>query len=380
MCKDLRDLRVKDLAYSEIEEHSENDRETANDRLWKMSLLLGKCPRPGWSGMMTMLNTGDHPGQSSVMFLPMIDMDPGDLTCIHSTLHFIHDHAACYQVTPIITFYQPLWWKVMTIIENEAHGSRLKCIILRLGGFHVLMSFLGTIRHLMPGCGLEEILELVYAPNTVPKILCGKAIAMAIRGHFLVDGALNTLLAAKSFQVELPIPGCYSIELDDVSELTDDCLVDDDNEDPHDEPFSEQPDGDRSGHSKVLPKELEEASDFYDSVMAATTTETNESQILQLIARHLEAEKEKMVDDRTTALWLQYMVMLDLVCAFIRSERTGNWNLHLDAMTNMMPFMAASGHLYVKSLRIYGQKMHQLENTHPQVYKRCLCEANDNIL
>ena len=102
--------------------------------------------------------------------------------------------------------------------------------------------------------------------------------------------------------------------LEDISELTNDYSVDADNEETHDEPFSEQPDGDRSGHSKVLPKELEEASNFYDSAMAATTTETNESQILQLIARRLESEKEKMVDDRTAALWL------DLVRAYIRSE------------------------------------------------------------
>ena len=54
--------------------------------------------------------------------------------------------------------------------------------------------------------------------------------------------------------------------------------------------------------------------------MAATTTKTNECQILQLIARHLEAEKEKIVDDRRAALWLQYMEMVDLVRVFIRSE------------------------------------------------------------
>ena len=122
----------------------------------------------------------------------------------------------------------------MTIIESEALGSWLKCIILRLGGFHVLMSFLGTVGHLMSGSGLEEILELVYAPNTVTKILCGKAIARAIRGHFLVEGALNTLLVAKAYQVEPPVPACYSIYLEDVLELTDDCSVDDDNEDAHD--------------------------------------------------------------------------------------------------------------------------------------------------
>lgn len=69
------------------------------------------------------------------------------------------------------------------------------------------------------------------------------------------------------------------------------------------------------------------------------------------------------------ALW--HMEMIDLVRAFIRSERTGKWDLHLDTLTDMMPFMAASGHnLYVKSLSIYLQKMRQLENMHPQVYKR----------
>lgn len=38
----------------------------------------------------------------------MIDMNPGDLTCIYSTLEFINDHADRYQVSPILTFDQPL--------------------------------------------------------------------------------------------------------------------------------------------------------------------------------------------------------------------------------------------------------------------------------
>lgn len=246
---------LKNLTYREIEKHSEDDREMAADRLWKLSLLLGKCSRPGWSRMMKMLNTGDHPGQSSVMFLTMIDMDPGDLTCIHSTLLFVYDHAAHYQVTPILTFDQPLWWKAMTIIESEGSGSPLKSIILRLGGFHVLMSFLGAIGHLMSGSDLEEILELVYAPNTVPKMLERKAIARAIRGHFLVDGALNTLLAAKTFQVKLPIPASYAVDSEDVSELTEDGTVADDSEDSEttpDEPVSDQPEGEPMDHTKDL--------------------------------------------------------------------------------------------------------------------------------
>ena len=74
-------------------------------------LHLCTSPRPAWNGMMQMVHTGDHPGQSSVLLLPMIDFDPGNMSCVHSTLKFICEHAVRYNVTPIITFEQPLLWK-----------------------------------------------------------------------------------------------------------------------------------------------------------------------------------------------------------------------------------------------------------------------------
>ena len=47
---------------------------TANlDILWRTSLLFG-LSRPAWSGMLQLSHRGNHPGQSSVTFLPMIDM------------------------------------------------------------------------------------------------------------------------------------------------------------------------------------------------------------------------------------------------------------------------------------------------------------------
>ena len=43
-------------------------------------------------------------------------------------------------------------------------------IVCRLGGFHTLMSFLGSIESMMKGSGLEEALERVYGPNVVNHI------------------------------------------------------------------------------------------------------------------------------------------------------------------------------------------------------------------
>ena len=62
---------------------------------------LCTSPRPAWSGMMQMVHTGDHPGQSSVLLLPMMDLDPGNMSCVHSTHTFLCEHAARYNVTPI---------------------------------------------------------------------------------------------------------------------------------------------------------------------------------------------------------------------------------------------------------------------------------------
>ena len=51
----------------------------------------------------------------------------------------------------------------------------------------------------------QESLELIYTSNAVVHILSGKAIARAVRGHFLVDAALNAIILYSVFNV--PIGG-----------------------------------------------------------------------------------------------------------------------------------------------------------------------------
>lgn len=193
------EIKYKDLVLIRAEDP------TANlDILWKMSLLFGTT-RPAWTGMMQSFHQGSHQGKSSVMFLPMIDMNPSDVTCVSSTLHFVSEHAKRHNiVNPIITFDQPLWWKAFNIVQTEPANSDLHKVIVRLGAFHAEMSFLGSIGHLMAGSGLREVLELIYASNAVDHILSGKAIARAVRAHLIVDGALNALLYSEALKVPVP--------------------------------------------------------------------------------------------------------------------------------------------------------------------------------
>ena len=163
------------LKYHELinEEYHEKDSD-ALDTLWNIVPHL-HSPCPAWSGMMQTVHKGPHPGAASMLFLPMTDMDPGNLNCIFSTLQFLSNHARHYNMKPIITFDQPLWLKYHEVIGSQPEGNEFYNVILQLGGFPTLVRFPGCIGHIMAVSGLQYLLEQVYAANTVKHMLTGKA-------------------------------------------------------------------------------------------------------------------------------------------------------------------------------------------------------------
>ena len=137
------------------------------------SLSASMNPRPNWSGFMQSVCQGQHSGVARVDMLSIIDLNPSDEDCIFSTLVFVINQAKRFNIpTPNITFDQPLYVKAVDI----AMKAELD-IVVRLGGFHTLMSFLGSLGHLMKGSGLEELLGLIFGPNTVEHVFTGKACA-----------------------------------------------------------------------------------------------------------------------------------------------------------------------------------------------------------
>jgi hypothetical protein len=63
------------------------------------------------------------------------------------------------QQTGIVTYDQPLFILANDIIlaTKKSGSDELSNIFVRLGGFHILMSFLGSIGYIMGGSGLEEL-------------------------------------------------------------------------------------------------------------------------------------------------------------------------------------------------------------------------------
>ena len=198
-------------------------------------------PRPNWSGFMQTVCQGDFCGTSAIEMLEIIDLNPSDETCIciYSTPIYVIGQAHTRSfATPSITFDQPLYIKTVDI----AHKANLN-IVIRLGGFHTLMSFLGSISHLMHGSGLEEIMGLMFGSNTIEHVLSGKAYARAVRGHFIVHSAPVELLmnhlrnplseedslspVAASSEIVFSLAGSQTTDdISTLNKLYDDLLVD----------------------------------------------------------------------------------------------------------------------------------------------------------
>ena len=158
----------------------------------------------------------------------------------------------------------------------------------------------------MAESGLAQVLEVVYAENAVKHILSGKAIARAIRGHFIVHAALNTILAANAYKKTIPINGeCYD--------------------------------------ESILHQDLMKAKSLHQEMLMDGNTNSvlSSKDLLHEICHKMNAAKESFKKHRTAQLWLQYMKMIYILRRFIKAERIGNWNLHLQAVQEMLPYFAA---------------------------------------
>ena len=174
----------------------------------------------------------------------------------------------------------------------------------------------------MKGSGLRTLFELVYGSNTVNHMLAGKSYERAVRGHFLVDAALNASVVKKAAEHE----------------------------------------GTQNAIDDALQK--------FDKVLQSTETEV-EAQYADLVAveERLKDVKDQLQQSPNGKLWVQYMEMMDILRSALRGQRTSQPKLYFKALQSMLPFFAASGHNnYTKSAHLFLQDMVHLKKMNERLY------------
>lgn len=179
----------------------------------------------------------------------------------------------------------------------------------------MLMSFLGSIGYIMDGSGLKEALgNKIYAPNSVDKMLSGHAYSRSIRGHILARLALSKI-------------------------IFEDMKI-------------------KDGSLDELIQQITSRDVSYSNVEGYMD---NSNIFLSTFLDKLDDLKAR---GPTAQLWVQYFEMVTLALDFVRAERLGLFQEHLDAVRRMLPYFHASGHfLYAKSAHLYLQDMLKLEET-----------------
>ena len=90
-------------------------------------------PVPNWQGIVHVLQKDcEYQGQSTIPFLPIDDMYPGEKTCILSTLQYICNTciASKHNAPPVVTFGQMLFWKASQIKDEVPDTSQVRDVVL----------------------------------------------------------------------------------------------------------------------------------------------------------------------------------------------------------------------------------------------------------
>ena len=189
----------------------------------------------------------------------------------------------------------------------------------------------------MQGSVLQALFELIYAEGSINTMLNGKDISRVTRAHTLIYTVLHGYLTAKLFECNLEEPSSYGKFIINSSLQT----------------------------LKELVKSTED-----------TISCTMEAHIITTLLNKLLAFFNS-TKSKTATFWIQYMKMVEICLQFLKAERTGDWQLHLDMSRMMLSYFAASGHFhYQKSVYFYLQTMSQIHVTNPGLHKHFMNELH----
>ena len=132
------------------------------------------------------------------------------------------------------------------------------------------------------------------------------------------------------------------------------------------------PDSENSDYS-LTSSDLGELNVLFHRMLDVNITnnyeEIEQSKAFQKLQVLVETKIATFKLSRTGGIWIQLLNMIRIMKTFIKAERTGNWELHLQTTMKMLPFFAAAGHSnYLKSSYVYVQNMMSLKETNPLLY------------
>ncbi|KAK3746863.1 hypothetical protein QZH41_000037 [Actinostola sp. cb2023] len=283
---------------------------------------------PGWSAFNAEMTSVLAP-RTIIGYCPIIAGSPTEYSTIYTVLKTVQEMTkSLKQTTAVVTFDLAIYTKAKEI--QWRYPDEFKHLVIRMGGFHIALNFLAVIGKKYEESGIEDVLieSGLYGSNSTMALLKGKSYNRGVRAHKLLMEALLRL-QWEAF--------CSWVTEEERA-----------NSDQLNAIINTYKSASSSG----------ERTDAY--LMLCNTT----NHVHTLLTQFKQAASSKVFK-----FWDSYIDLVLLLLKFIRAEREGDWRLHLEATTEMIPhFFAMDRMNYSRWLPVYIMDMYQLEETDPDLH------------
>ena len=311
------------------------------DLLW----MIGRLSQPeetqsypAWSGFNSFLTTENIP-VTKVHYMPFIQAPPSDFSTIYESLiRLVQVANALGQDHILVTADMQIYAKAQEIIWAKPPALAGK-VTMRLGGMHLNMALLASLGTLYGDGGLLQLLtdSEVYAEATARQMLQGKQYARGIRGiKLILEALLRILFTSVESWMQNKGEKLISPEFEEKLQAL---------------------------------KEAFEANDVNSAIHLSEEIEKNHFHMIQkVISDYRQAGREM---SETFVFWDSFLEGAYTLLHLLRAEREANFELHLNAVCESIPwFQAAGRNTYAKFVPTYLADMKALEETHPESYEQ----------
>jgi len=316
-------------------------------RLLEVEIEQSSCHQrvPGWTGFHAIVSV--HYSQPSrIGFPPLIPAPLTEPSTVYTCLKGLEKtfRESLCQKNCVITFDEGIYCEAKRI--QWAVSPELDNVVIRMGGFHRAKNFISVIGKRMAESGIEDLwMESdVCGSNVASKIINGSHYNRAVRVHKLTLEALQRL-QWQSFTEWLQEQNLLdAVTLTIINEKKNALITTFQNGYEY-----------AAEHKKDIQQQVLEL----DSLLSE-----------KLNPLFNEYKEHACNASSLFSFWNEYIEMVWLLLDLIYSDRNANWNLHLDAFTEMLPYDKAFDHLnYFRWGTVYITDMRRLSEDAPEVYR-----------
>ncbi len=306
---------------------------------YKSAASSSKQAIPGWSGFQE-ITTDTMSRKVNVGYLPAITASPTNMNVI---LGILNRTVKCMKELQLSYIFlevdQAIYSKVLQVMfkYNSEGRNDFDNVIVRMGGFHVIICMLRTIHSRFKGSGIVELLSEagVGAEGTIKSAINGSNVKQGVRYYKLIfEALLRTKLA-------------YQEKTTERQEMV-------------------QAQDDSEGAFVIMEDTIEDGT--LNQAIDETCKNVTENNVNAVIF-HPEMKANTPIPG-DMASWMDSLIeMIDLMLNTIHFQRTGNWEGYLQAINEFLPWcFSLNRQNYARNLSYYHADMRALKKRNSTAY------------